>query len=91
MQQKRYRITEIWECEWWNLNKADASVSSNLREKNRSKRSVSEKRLRQRNIDGRHFGYVQCDIKVPQLLHRSFPILRPIFKILPDSLEKLVI
>ena len=32
IQQKGYEIVEMWECEWWNLYKTDASVRSHLRE-----------------------------------------------------------
>ena len=33
IQQKSYRIVEMWECEWWSLYKTDASVKSHVRKK----------------------------------------------------------
>ena len=33
IQQKRYEIVEMWECEWWRLYKTDAPVKSYLRAK----------------------------------------------------------
>ena len=32
IQQKGYKIVELWVCEWWSLYKTDASVKSHLRE-----------------------------------------------------------
>ena len=42
IQQKGYQIVEMWECEWWNLYKADASVKSHLGENFPYKRPLSE-------------------------------------------------
>ena len=80
IQQKRYQIVEIMECEWWSLYKTDASVKSHLRENFPYKRPLSEEQLLQRIIDGRLFGYVQCDIEVPEHLRSYFSNFPPIFK-----------
>ena len=71
IQQKGYQIVEMWECEWWSLYKTDASVKSHLRENFHYKRPLSEEQLLQGITDGQLFGYVQCDIEVPEHL-RSF-------------------
>ena len=80
IQQKGYKIIEIWECEWWSLYKTDAPVKSQLRANLPYKRPLSEKQLLQGITDGRLFGYVQCDIKVPEHLRDYFSNFPPIFK-----------
>ena len=58
----------MWECEWWSLYETDASVKSHLRENFFDRRPLSEEGLVQEIIDGRLFGYVQCDFEVPEHL-----------------------
>ena len=70
----------MWECEWWSLYETDAPVKSYLRANFSYKRHLSEEQLLQRNIDGRPFGYVQCDIEVPKHLRDYFSNFNPIFK-----------
>ena len=80
IQQKGYQIAEMWECEWWSLYKTDASVKSHLRENFPYKRPSTEEQLLRGIIDGQLFGYVQCDIEVPEHLRRYFSNFPPIFK-----------
>ena len=80
IQQKGDQIVEMWECEWWSLYKTDASVKSHLRENFPYKRSLNGKQLLQGIIDGQLFGYVQCDIEVPEHLRNYFSNFPPIFK-----------
>ena len=82
IQQKGYKIVEMWECEWWSLYKTDAPVKSYLRARFPYKRPLSEEQLLQQIIDGRLFGYVQCDIEVPEHLRDYFSNFPPIFKIM---------
>ena len=79
-QQKGYQIVEMWECEWWSLHKTDASVKSHLPENFPYRRPLSQEGLMPGIIDGRVFGYVQCDIEVPQHLRDYFYNSPPIFK-----------
>ena len=79
-QQKGYQIVEMWECEWWRLYKTDSTVKSHLRENFPYKRPLSEEGLMQEIIDGRLFGYVQCDIEVLEHLRDYFSNFPPIFK-----------
>ena len=79
-QQKGYQIVEMWECEWLSLYKTDASVKSHLRENFPYRRPLSEEQLLQGIIDGRFFGYVQCDIEVSEHLRSYFSNFPPIFK-----------
>ena len=44
------------------------------------KRPLSEEQLLQRIIDGRLFGYVRCDIEVPEHLRDYFSNFPPVFK-----------
>ena len=87
IQQKGYQIVEMWECEWWSLYKTDALVKIHLRENFPYKRPLSEEQLLQGIIDGRLFGYVQCDIEVADHLQSYFSNLPPIFKFIAVSRE----
>ena len=80
IQQKCYQTVEVWECEWCSLYKTDASVKSHLRENFPCRRPLSEEGLMQEIIDGRLFGYVQCDIELPEHLREYFSNFPPIFK-----------
>ena len=71
----------MWECEWWcRLYKSGESVKSHLRENFPYKRSLSGEGLLQGIIDGRLFGYVQCDIEVPEHLRDYFSNFLPKFR-----------
>ena len=80
IQQKCYQIVEMWECEWWSLYKTNASIKSLLRKNFPYRRPLSEEGLMQEIIDGRLFGYVQCDIEVPEHLRDYFSDFPPIFE-----------
>ena len=68
----------MWECNWWELYRTDATV------KNRTiftyQRPLSEERLMQEIRSRRLFGYVQCDLEVPEYLKAYFYNFPPIFK-----------
>ena len=81
IQQTGYKIIEIWECNWWELHRTDAPVKSYLRANFAYRRPLSEEQLLQGIIDGRLFGYVQCDIEVPEHQRDYFSNFPPIFKI----------
>ena len=70
----------MWECEWWSLYKTDASVKSHLQKNFPYRHPLTEEGLLHRNIDGRLFGYVQCNIEVPEHLRDYFSNFRPIFE-----------
>ena len=73
IQQKSYQIVVMLECEWWcRLYKSDESVESHLRENFPYGRLLSEEKLLFGIIDGLLFGYVQCDIEVPERLRDYF-------------------
>ena len=70
----------MWECEWWRLYKTTTNVKLHIREKFLYRRSLTEQQLlegiKKRNL----FGYVQCDIEVPEKLRASFVNFPSIFK-----------
>ena len=78
--QRSNRIFEMWECECWSLYKIDASVRSYMRENFPYRRKLSEEGLLQGIIDGQLFGYVQCDIELPEYLRDYFFNFPPVFK-----------
>ena len=80
IQQKGYQTVEMWECEWWSLYETDASVKSHLRENFPYRRPLSEEQLLQGIIDGRLFGYVQCDVEMPAHLRDYVSKFPPRFK-----------
>ena len=80
IQQKGYKIIELWDCNWSELYQPDAPVKSCLRGIFPYQRPLSEEQLLQGIIDGRLFGYVQCDIEVPEHLRNYVSNFPPFFK-----------
>ena len=70
----------MWECEWWNLYKTTTCVKKQLRESFPYKRPLREERLLEQTRSGKLFGYVQCDIEVPEELKKKNANFPPIFK-----------
>ena len=81
IQQKEYKIIQMWECNWWELYQTEATVKNHLPASFPYKRPLSEQQFLQGIIDGRLFGHVQRDIEVPEHLRDYFSIFPPIFKI----------
>ena len=80
IQQKRYKIIEIWECNWWELYRTGATVKKHLRASFPYRRHLSEEQLVQEIKIRKLFGYVQCDLKVPEHLKAYFANFPPIFE-----------
>ena len=70
----------MWECIWWELYRTDAIAKNHLRANFPYQRPLSEKRLMQEIKSGKLFGYIHCDIKVPENLKAYFANFPPIFK-----------
>ena len=68
------------ECNWWELYRTDAPVKNYVGAKFHYKRPLSEEQLLQGIINGRIFGYVQCDIEVREQLLDYFSNFPSIFK-----------
>ena len=80
IQEKGYKVIEMWECKWWELNRTDATVKNHLRANFPYQQSLSEERLMQEIKSRKLFGYVQCDLKIPEQLKPYFANFPPIFK-----------
>ena len=70
----------MWECNWWALYRTDTKVKNHLRAIFPQQQPLSEERLMQENKNARLFGYVQCDLKVPDHLKAYFAIFPPVLK-----------
>ena len=77
---KGYKNVEMWECERWRLYKTEPLVKQHLRDLFPYKVQLREEGLLQRIKDGILFGYVKCDIGVPEPLREKNANVLPIFK-----------
>ena len=81
IKEKGYNVAEMWECEWWNLYKTTTCVKQYLRESFSYKRPLREESLLEQRRGGKLFGYVQCDIEMPEELKKKFANFPPSSKI----------
>ena len=70
----------MWECEWWRLYKTTNIGKQHIREHFTYRRSFAAEELLEEIKKGELFGYVQCDIEVPENLRAKFANFSPIFK-----------
>ena len=72
IQEKGFTVIKMWECEWWRFYKTTTNVILHIGKNSLYKRSLTEHQLLEgikiRNL----FGYVQCDIEVPENLRANF-------------------
>ena len=80
IQEKGFAVIEMWECEWWRLYKTTTYVKLHIRENFPYRRSPTEQQLLEGIKKGSLFGYVQCDIEVPESLRVNFANFPPIIK-----------
>ena len=80
IQEKGYKVEEIWECDWWESFKTDEKIKNHVRTHFPYKRPLSTDSLLAKIKDGSLFGYVQCDLVVPDELKSKFANFPPIFK-----------
>ena len=80
IQEKGFKVIEMWECECWRLYKTTNTVKQHFRERFPYRRSLSAEQLLEEIKKGKLFGYVQCDIEVPEFLGSKFDKIPPIFK-----------
>ena len=71
-QEKGYKLIEMWEVEWWRLYKISNTVEQHIREHFSYRRSLAAEQLLEEIKEGKLFGYVQCDIEVPENLRANF-------------------
>ena len=79
IQEKGFTVIEMWECEWWRLYKTTTNVKLHIRENFPYKRLLSDQQLLEGIKKGNIFGYVQCDIEVPEKLRENFANFPPVF------------
>ena len=80
IREKGYYIEEMWECSWWNQFKNNVEVKNHVRSHFPFKKPLSANSLVQNINDETMFGYVQCDLSVPDELKAKFSNFHPIFK-----------
>ena len=80
IKEKGYIVVEMWEYEGWNLYTTTTCVKQHLRESFPYKRPLTEESLLEQIRSGKLFGYLQCDIEVPEELKEKFSNFPPIFK-----------
>ena len=71
---------KFWECEWRRLYKTTTIVKLHIRKNLPYRRSLIEHHFLEGIKKGNQFGYVQCDIEVPENLKTNFLNFPPIFK-----------
>ena len=80
IQEKAFTDIEMWECEWWRLHKTTTNVKRHIRENFPYRRSLTERQLLEGINKGNLFGYVQCDVEVPENMRANFANFPPFFE-----------
>ena len=83
LQDKGYNVEIIWEKDWQALLTQRPEIKVYLaqhRTFTHFKKYLTQDQIIQYNRDGRLFGFVQCDIEVPEHLKEYFSEMTPIFK-----------
>ena len=80
IQEKSFKVIEMWECEWWRLYKTTNTVKQYIREHFPYRRSLAAEQLLEEINERKLFGYLQSDIEIPENWRSKFVIFPPIFK-----------
>ena len=80
IQEKGFKVIEMWECEWWRLYKTTNTVKQHIREHFPYRGSLATEHLLEEIKERKFFGYVQCETEVPENLRSKFVNSAPIFK-----------
>ena len=80
IQEKGFKVIEMWECERWRLYKTTNTVKQHLQKHFPYRCSLAADQLLEEIKNGKLFGYVQCDNEVPENLRSNFNNFPPIFK-----------
>ena len=80
LRNKGYKVVEIWECNWWETVKGDESVKIHVRNNFPFELPLTQESLLTKIREDKLFGYVQCDLEVPDGLKYKFSNFPPIFK-----------
>ena len=71
IKEKNLTVFETWECEWWRLYKKTTNVKRHIRKNFPYRRPLTEQQLFEGIKKGNLFGYVRCDIEVPENLRAN--------------------
>ena len=80
IREKGYKIEEMWESEWWQNFKTNEKIKNHIRSIFPYKRPPSTDSLLEKIRDGSLYGYIQCDLVVPNELKAKFSNFPSIFK-----------
>ena len=80
IQEKGFKVNEMWKYEWWRLYKTTNTVKQHIREHFPYRRSLAAEQLLEDIKKGKLFAYVQCDIEVPEILRSKFDNFPPMFR-----------
>ena len=78
--EKDYKINEMWECEWWQNFKTNEKSKNHIRSNFPYKRPLSTDFLLGKIRDGSLYGYISCDLVVPDELKAKISNFPPFFK-----------
>ena len=74
-----YNLTEMWECSW-TQHKANNEIHNTYVYPTEHMFRMTKHQILESIMNGRIFGVVQCDLKVPNHLKSYFAEMPPIFK-----------
>ena len=80
IKEKGYRVEEMWGCDWWESFKTNDKIKNHVRTHFPYKKPLFTDSLLAKIKDRSLFGYVQCDLIVPDELKSKFANFPPIFK-----------
>ena len=63
IQEKGFKVIEMWECEWWRLYKTTNTVKQHIRELFPYRRSLAAEQLLEELKEGKLFGYCSAILK----------------------------
>jgi len=74
-----YQLVEMWECSW-SQHKRDHVPHNSYVYPTEDRYRMSQDQILSAILDGRIFGAVQCDVRVPENLKSHFGEMPPVFK-----------
>ena len=88
-----YRVVSVWECDWRKIVSETSLIKTFLKAYFDAHFGVNRAYTREQLIDdiasGKLFGFVECDVDVPEHLVEKFSEMSPIFKNVELSREDL--
>ena len=80
IKEKGYKVEEMWKCDWWESFKTDDKIKNHVRTHFPYKRLLSTDSLLAKIKESFLFGYIQCDLVVPDDKNQNLSNFPPIFK-----------